>query len=62
MSVSLIENIHGLPEGEGYYTLHLVDDVSGDPCELYHTDDLSEDSLVDLLKEILDDLEKGDGK
>lgn len=59
VSVALIENIHGLPEGEGYYTLHVVDDVSGEPCELYHTDDLGEDSLVSLLKEILDDLEKG---
>lgn len=62
VSVALIENTHGLPEGEGYYTLHLVDDVSGDPCELYHTDDLSEDSLVGLLGEILDDLDKGGRK
>ena len=62
VSVALIENIHGLPEGAGYYTLHMVDDVSGEPCELYHTDDLSEDSLVSLLKEILDDLEKGGGQ
>lgn len=62
VSVALIENTHGLPEGEGYYTLHLVDDVSGEPCELYHTDNLSEDSLVSLLKEILDDLEKGGGQ
>jgi len=59
VSVALIENIHGLPEGEGYYTLHLVDDVNGGPCELHHTDGLSEDSLMSLLKEILDDLEKG---
>ena len=62
VSVALIENTHGLPKGEGYYTLHLVDDVSGEPCELYHTDDLGEDSLVGLLKEILDDLEKGGGR
>lgn len=62
VSVALIENIHGLPEGEGYYTLHLVDDVSGDPCELYHTDDLSEESLVGLLGEILNDLERGGGR
>ena len=59
VTVALIENIHGLPEGEGYYTLHLVDNVSEESCELYHTDDLSEDALVNLLKEILDNLERG---
>ena len=57
VTVALIENIHGLSEGTGYYTLHLIDDVNGKPCQLYHTDDLSEDSLVNLLKEILDSLE-----
>lgn len=57
VAVALIENIHGLPEGTGYYTLHLIDDVNGKPCQLYHTDDLNEDSLVNLLKEILDSLE-----
>lgn len=59
VTVVLIENILGLPEGEGYYTLHLVDNVSGAFCELYHMDDLSEDALVNLLKEILDNLERG---
>ncbi len=58
VSVALIENINGLPEGGGYYTLHLVDDVNDEPCKLYHTDDLREESLVNLLKEILDDLER----
>ena len=57
--MSLIENTHGLAADSGYYTLHMIDDVSGEQCELYHTDDLSEDSLVNLLKEILDTLEKG---
>ena len=59
VSVALIENTHGLAADSGYYTLHMIDDVSGEQCELYHTDDLSEDSLVNLLKEILDTLEKG---
>lgn len=59
VSVSLIENIYGLAEDERYYTLHLVDDVSGVPCELYHTDDLSEGSLVALMKEIIEAMKKG---
>lgn len=59
VSVALIENTHGLAADSGYYTLHMIDDVSGEQCKLYHTDDLSEDSLVNLLKEILDTLEKG---
>lgn len=58
VSVALIENINSLAEGERYYTLHMIDDVNGRPCELYHTADLSEASLVTLLKEILDNLEK----
>ena len=58
VSVELIENVNGIPKGDGYYTLHLIDDVSDSPCELYHTDDLSEDSLIRLLKEILANLEK----
>lgn len=61
VSVALIENIKGLPEGKGYYTLHLVDDVKDAPCELYHTADLGEESLVSLLEEILNDLERGGG-
>lgn len=60
--VSLIEHVHELPEGKGFYTLRMVDDVGGDLGELYRTDDLSEDSLVGLLKEILDDLDKGGRK
>lgn len=58
VSVALIENINGLSKDEGYYTFHLIDNVSGCPCELYHTSDLSEDSLMTTLKEILDNLEK----
>ncbi len=61
VSAALIENKHGLAADGGYYTLHIVDDVSGKPCELHHTDDLSEVSLVSLLKEILDGLENGGG-
>lgn len=57
VSVSLIENIRGLGERERYYTLHLIDDVNGAPCELYHTTDLSEQSLMALLQEILDGME-----
>lgn len=48
------------PEGEGHIITRVWGD--GEPCELYHTDDLGEDSLVGLLKEILDDLEKGGGR
>lgn len=58
VSVSLIENKSGLPESEWFYSLHLIDDVNDNPCELYHTKDLSEDSLMNLLKEILANLEQ----
>lgn len=59
VSVALIENISGLAEDRRYYTLHLIDDVNGTPCKLYHTAGFSELSLMALLKEILDGLEQG---
>ncbi len=60
VSAALIENVSGLAKHEWYYTLHLIDDVNGGQCELYHTPNLSGESLVGLLKEILDTLE-GEG-
>lgn len=58
VSVVLIENTCGLPKDKQYYTLHMIDNVNGTPCELYHTNDLSDEALMDLLEKILDGLEE----
>ena len=60
VSVALIEYLplhKGMSE-EGYYGIHIVDDVSGESCNLEFTDDLSEEGLIKLLTEILSGLEK----
>lgn len=49
-TVSLIENTHYV--SKPYYSVHLVDDITGADCELFYTDDLELESLVNLLREI----------
>lgn len=59
VSVALIEYLpplKGMKE-EGYYGIHIVNNVSDESCDLEFTDDLSEEGLVKLLTEILYGLE-----
>lgn len=62
VSVALGEEKENLPESEWGYVIHLIDDIEGSDCELYHTDHLSEEELVALLKETMSQLGKECGK
>lgn len=58
VSVSLRENKVELPENEWYYSLHVIDDVSGCDCMTYYTQSLNTAELMTLLGEILDSLDE----
>lgn len=60
MSVALVEMKHGIPESEWGYCLHVINNVDGVDCELYHTDHLSKDELADLLGSLMEKMTKGD--
>lgn len=56
VSVSLTENIHGLDKDKAYYTVQIIDDISGDDCELRYTNTLDRDELTELLDQIIQSL------
>ncbi len=60
VTVALIEEKHDLPENDWGYGLHLINDVDGTDCQLFHTNHLSEDELAVLLYDILKKLERGE--
>ena len=53
-AVCLTEEIKDLPPEDHGYMVHLVDDVTGADCAIYHTDEMTRESLVSLLNEITD--------
>jgi hypothetical protein len=60
IAVQATEEKDGLPEGEYFYSVHVVDNITGKDCELYCTDELSKESLLvlvsDIIKTALDDV------
>lgn len=60
VTAALGEEKHDLPESEWGYCLHVINDVDGSDCELYHTDHLSEEELVNLLNDLMKKMEKGE--
>lgn len=50
--VCLTEEIQGLPPEDHGYWVHLVDDISDSFCHVYHTDEMTRDSLVQLLEKL----------
>lgn len=63
VSVSLIEEKSELDPGEAHYTIPLIDGVNGDgESMIYHTQGLSEKSLIRLLQNIWTELTNADGQ
>ena len=51
--MQLTEEIHALEEAEYFYTLHLVDDISGKYCEVYFSDAFTEESVTKMVAEVI---------
>lgn len=58
ISVSLIDERANLPRKEWGYALHVIDDISGEPCEIYHDDSrpgTPQEIVQSMLEEVLMD-------
>ena len=53
ISMQLTEETHSLQETEYYYSLHLVDDVTGKDCDIFSTVDFTEESVAKLVAEVM---------
>lgn len=53
--VSLMDERAGLPRKDWGYALHVIDDISGRPCEIYHDDGgpgTPQEIVLALLKQV----------
>ena len=58
IAVSLIDERAGLPRKEWGYAMHVVDDISGEPCEIFHDNGnpgTPQEIVQSMLKEVLVD-------
>lgn len=60
VSVSLIENVHGLDGEEPYYGVHIIDDISSKDCFMRYTKTLNRNELISLLDTIIKSLPNSD--
>ena len=53
ISVQLTRETNGLTEEEYFYSVHLVDNITGKDCELYTADKFCRTSVFNLISEIM---------
>lgn len=59
VEAALIEEAAGIPENEAGYSIHVVNDVDGSDCQVFHTDHLDGGEAVTLFGDILNKLADG---
>lgn len=55
ISVQLTEETCGLVPMDYFYSLHLVDNITGKNCDLYYTDEFNKKSVVKLVAGVMCD-------
>jgi len=62
ISIQLTEETNGLPRNEYFYSIHLIDNISGKDCELYSSDEFNKDSVLELVTSIIANYTIGEEK
>ena len=53
ISIQLTEETNGLSPEEYFYSIHLVDNITGRDCELYFSDEFNKESVLKLVTDII---------